>query len=257
MPYLDINEAKIYYEDYGRGQKTLVFIPGIGASTKMYEPQINFFKQTFRVITLDLRGNGASSKLNIPVRDTIQKQASDVIELLRELDIPKSYFIGVSYGGIVCQTIAFTYPNSVKGLIVVDSFYDTRIRYLGLKYKWASYMAVPFYLLPRKNLAKLAESTYNDWPTAQKSMKQVILNMRRWELIKQRIEVNRIKYEPYLKHIRAPTLIITGDKMPQHWAKKLLESIENSKLVVIKDSFDPSNLCRPNEFNQSVFLFVS
>ena len=52
----------IYIGDEGKGFP-LVLIHGFLGSSKMWEPQINFFKDHFRVITPALPGFGESNKI--------------------------------------------------------------------------------------------------------------------------------------------------------------------------------------------------
>ena len=52
---------EIYVDDQGKGIP-LVLIHGFLGSSKMWIPQVNFFKNYFRVITLDLPGFGKSNK---------------------------------------------------------------------------------------------------------------------------------------------------------------------------------------------------
>ena len=51
----------IYIGDEGKGFP-LVLVHGFLGSSKMWKPQIDFFKDYFRVITLDLPGYGRSNK---------------------------------------------------------------------------------------------------------------------------------------------------------------------------------------------------
>ena len=53
--------SDLYIEDVGKGFP-LVLIHGFLGSSKMWKPQINFFKDHFRVITPDLPGFGKSNK---------------------------------------------------------------------------------------------------------------------------------------------------------------------------------------------------
>ena len=50
----------IYIEDKGKGIP-LVIVHGFLGSSKMWEPQIDFFKDYYRVITPDLPGYGKSN----------------------------------------------------------------------------------------------------------------------------------------------------------------------------------------------------
>lgn len=82
MPYLKVKDGiDIFYECYGEGEP-LVFVHGLGASSSMYKPQIEYFQQHFKVILLDLRGNGSSGFLDCKVESVLDNQVEDIKELL-------------------------------------------------------------------------------------------------------------------------------------------------------------------------------
>jgi pimeloyl-ACP methyl ester carboxylesterase len=57
--YIEINEAKIYYEEYGKGDP-LLLIHGNQGIIKTMGNQIDGFKSKYRVIIVDSRGQGKS-----------------------------------------------------------------------------------------------------------------------------------------------------------------------------------------------------
>ena len=71
----------IYIGDIGKGYP-LVLIHGFLGSSKMWEMQINFFKDHFRIITPDLPGFGKSNKAKS--HDSIQSIANLLLECLKE-----------------------------------------------------------------------------------------------------------------------------------------------------------------------------
>ena len=80
MPIVDINNTMINYVDEGEG-KPLVFIHGLGATHNMFEPQIETFSKTHRIICPDTRGNGKSGKLDGPVKTVLDRQCDDIAML--------------------------------------------------------------------------------------------------------------------------------------------------------------------------------
>ena len=69
----------LYVGDKGKGFP-LVLVHGFLGSSDMWEPQINFFKNNFRVITPDLPGFGKSNK--IKSFDNIQAIANLLLETI-------------------------------------------------------------------------------------------------------------------------------------------------------------------------------
>ena len=75
-----------YIGDEGKGFP-LVLVHGFLGSSKMWEPQIDFFKDYFRVITPDLPGYGKSNKAKS--RNSIQSTANLLLDCLKEKKIDK------------------------------------------------------------------------------------------------------------------------------------------------------------------------
>lgn len=251
MPFFISSDGiEIYYECIGNGEP-LVFIHGLGASSEMYKPQVEYFKKEFKVVTIDLRGNGKSGKIVCSTDEVIDTQIKDVIQLLNHLAIEQSSFVGVSYGGVLIQKLAIAYPNVVKSLIISDSFCDTStdsiqkaLAMFGAKQTW-------ILRLPNNWLAKLTKSSYKNWPLASSEMNKVMLNMRKNETILQRKAINNIKLNQELSTLDVPVLCLVGDytKLGIKMMKQVCD-LTDGKFVVIEDSFDPSNLCQPTVFNK-------
>ena len=70
----------------------------------MWEPQINFFKDYFRVITPDLPGFGKSNQAKS--HNNIQSIANLLLDCLRKKKIDKFHLLGHSMGGMVVQEMA-------------------------------------------------------------------------------------------------------------------------------------------------------
>lgn len=91
------NPIKLAYQDFGEG-KPIVFIHGWPLSQKMWEFQIPFFVENgFRVITYDRRGFGQSDQ---PWKGyNYNQMASDLNELILQLDLKNVILVGFSMGG--------------------------------------------------------------------------------------------------------------------------------------------------------------
>ena len=85
MPYFETSDgAKIHFEEQGTGQP-LVLLHGWTCSTVFWQRNAPELAKNFRVVTMDLRGHGNSSK--ILHGHTIAQYARDVGELLEHLDL--------------------------------------------------------------------------------------------------------------------------------------------------------------------------
>jgi len=105
----------IYIGDEGKGFP-LVLVHGFLGSSKMWEPQINFFKDYFRVITPDLPGFGKSNKAKS--HNNIQSIANLLLDCLDEKKIDKFYLLGHSMGGMIVQEMVNLPGNKIINLFL-------------------------------------------------------------------------------------------------------------------------------------------
>ena len=109
----------IYIGDEGKGFP-LVLIHGFLGSSRMWGPQIDFFKDYFRVITPDLPGYGKSNK--VKSHNSIQSMANLLLDYLEKKKIDKFYLLGHSMGGMIVQEMAKKSGNKISKLVC----YSTR-----------------------------------------------------------------------------------------------------------------------------------
>ena len=93
----------LYIGDVGKGFP-FVLIHGFLGSSKMWEPQISFFKHHYRVITPDLPGFGKSNKIK-PLK-SIRSISNLLLETLEDKKINQFHLLGHSMGGMVAQEMA-------------------------------------------------------------------------------------------------------------------------------------------------------
>jgi len=79
---------------------------------------LNFLKKN-RVITIDLLGHGNSECLGYI--HSMEDNADMIHEILSELRIRKAIFVGHSMGGYVALAFAELYPETVKGIVLLNS----------------------------------------------------------------------------------------------------------------------------------------
>jgi len=72
----------------------------------------------YRVIALDNRGHGKSSKSHDPEDYRLENMAADVIALLDHLGIDRAHMMGFSMGARISAVIAITYPQRVASVVL-------------------------------------------------------------------------------------------------------------------------------------------
>jgi non-heme chloroperoxidase len=111
-------QVKIFYESTGEGQ-VLVFIPGWTMTSGIWKEQVTNFSKTYRVITIDPRSHGNSSKT--VAGNSLQQHAKDLRKLIEELNLNNVTLIGWSMGVATILEYVNLYDNDrLKALILVD-----------------------------------------------------------------------------------------------------------------------------------------
>lgn len=95
MPTMKINDIDMYYEIHGEGDP-LLLIHGLGSSSRDWEYQIPQLLKLYKVITIDLRGHGKTSKPKGPY--SIRGFADDVASFLEAFNIKQVNILGLSMG---------------------------------------------------------------------------------------------------------------------------------------------------------------
>jgi pimeloyl-ACP methyl ester carboxylesterase len=92
---------------------------GPGGTHHGFHPYFSRLKDSARIIYYDQRGTGKSSTDATGKTYTIKQAVEDLEYLRKTLKIGKWCVLGWSYGGLLAQCYALTYPEHVIGLILV------------------------------------------------------------------------------------------------------------------------------------------
>ena len=104
MAYFNLsNGEKLYYEDAGSGENTLVMMHGWTSSHEVYAEPVKALQARARCITYDHRGHAGSKDAN-GEQVTMNTLASDLHELLVGLDLTDVTLVGWSMGSGVAMT---------------------------------------------------------------------------------------------------------------------------------------------------------
>jgi pimeloyl-ACP methyl ester carboxylesterase len=246
----------IYIGDTGKGFP-LVLVHGFLGSSKMWEPQINYFKDSFRVITPDLPGFGKSNRVT-PLNN-IKLVANLLLDSLKKKKVNKFNLLGHSMGGMIAQEMAKKDGDKISKLI----FYSTGPR--GEMPGRFETIEQSRENLKKKGLDATVKNIAKTWfikgeeakyfnicieegkKTSIKSADVALLAFKNWNGFKD------------LKKIRNQTLIIWGDHDRSYnlnQIKDLKKNIKNSKLIIFKNCAHNVHLEEPNQFNQTINDFL-
>jgi 3-oxoadipate enol-lactonase len=104
----------MYFERAGQGQP-VIFLHPVGLDGSFWGTLPARCAKSHSVVTVDLPGHGRSGPAPRPGRMAYYAEA--IAELIKQLDSGPAILLGLSFGGMIAQNVAVTYPESVAGLI--------------------------------------------------------------------------------------------------------------------------------------------
>ena len=118
MKQILFKNSKISYSDTGKGT-AIVLLHGFLENQTMWQAFVPELSKKYRVITIDLLGHGNTECLGYI--HSMEDNADMVHEVLSELRIRKAILVGHSMGGYVALAYAELYPETMKGLVLLNS----------------------------------------------------------------------------------------------------------------------------------------
>ncbi|HXW77411.1 MAG TPA: alpha/beta hydrolase [Candidatus Eremiobacteraceae bacterium] len=130
LSFAESDGLRLAYVEAGDGPP-VVFLHGVGATKRSWEPQLSVLAERFRCIALDYRGYGDSqvppeAALAPAAREpkSISRAAfaRDVFAVLDAAKIDAAHLCGCSLGGVVALEAYSAKPARVRSLALVDTF---------------------------------------------------------------------------------------------------------------------------------------
>lgn len=117
--YVQANDARIYYEVYGKGQPIVLLHGGILGSTIEMADFIDSLKPDYQVIAISTRGHGKSEIGILPI--TYDKKADDVMAVVNAITKESVIILGFSDGAYTGYKVAAKYPERIKKMIAIGA----------------------------------------------------------------------------------------------------------------------------------------
>ena len=246
----------IFVEDVGSGAP-LVLVHGFLGSSEMWRPQIDFFKEDFRVIAPALPGFGNSSIINSC--NSIECMAKAILNLLENKEIRNFNLLGHSMGGMIVQEIAKIAGDRILKLICygtgsrgnIPGRFETidqsreKLKINGLKD--TAYRIAKTWFIEKEKAKYFYLCEEAGKQTSIEAMDNGLVAMKNWDGVEN------------LKNIKNETLIVWGDQDKAYnfnQVETLNSSIPNCDLKIIRGCSHNVHLENPDEFNTVVEKFL-
>ena len=189
----------------------VVLIHGLGLNRHTWREHEPAMSEQYRVLNYDLFGHGESA--SPPKTPSLALFATQLRELLDELDITRCALVGFSLGGMINRRFAMDYPQRVSALVILNSPHERSPEAQKLVEERAVQSA-------QGGAAATIESTLERWFTAEfrAARPDVIDEIRAWVLSNDPViyaQCRQVLAKGVIELIRpkpsiaAPTLVMT------------------------------------------------
>lgn len=256
-----LDNTDMDYISFGKGDKVLVILPGLGDGLKTAKGTALPFAVAYRAYAKDYRVYVFSRKNKLEKGYSTRDMARDQALVMKKLGITKADIVGVSQGGMIAQYIAIDYPNLVNRLVLavtLSKANDTMKKVIG---SWIE-------MARNNNYSRIIIDT------AEKSYSPKYIKRYRW-FYPFLVRIGRPKdfkrfliqaaacmeHNAYseLDKIECPTLVIGGDSdkiVGQNSSEELADRIKGSKLHIYK-GLGHAAYEEAKDFNSRVIMFLN
>lgn len=265
--YVHLDSRTIAYLDSAPGNhsdKVLILIHAFPLGAGMWENQLKALPDGWRGIAPDLRGFGGSTIAEPDEAPSIDQYATDVIDLIKDLNISSAVVGGCSMGGYVAMAIARLNPAIVRGLVLVDTraTADTpegranRRSMLALLDREGP-SGVARDMMPKL----LGKTTLETQPDVEPLVRRLV---KQQSAAAVRGGIQRMMTRPdsssTIEHLDVPLLIVVGEEdtlTPPEDAHKMAALNTKAQLSVVPRAGHLSNLEQPKAFNDILHKFLT
>jgi len=263
MPDLNVNGARLHYTDEGSGAETIVFSHGLLFSGAMFADQIAYFKNRYRCVAYDHRGQG-DSEVTANGYD-VETLTTDAETLIEKLGVGPCHFVGLSMGGFVGLRLAIRRPDLLRSLTLLNTSADPepienlpRYRMLNFIARWFGIGIVVGKVMPimfgQSYLSDIARTRERDaW------RQQIAKNHRIGVTRAVKGVISRGSVSEAITRIDMPTLIIIGEEdgatVPEK-SERMHAAIGGSILIKIPRAGHSSTIEKPRAVNDAMSAFL-
>lgn len=237
--YVANEGANIWYCSLGNGPAVFLLHGGLGHSGN-WGHQVPFLLENgFRVVLMDSRGHGRSTRDPRPF--TYDLMASDVVAVMIELGIKKTFLVGWSDGACTAMVLASVTPSRVSGVF----FFACNMDSSGVK-PFKKSAALDRCIARHKNDYAALSPTPDQFDALASDLTQM-----------QRTQPNFALHD--LKEIHVPVTIVQSQSdefIKTEHAEYLAHSIPNARYVFLEELSHFAPLQRPRQFNTAILEFL-
>jgi pimeloyl-ACP methyl ester carboxylesterase len=113
--------VRIAFDVYGSGDPTIVMLPSAPIiHSRQWKAQVPFLSRSWRVVTYDGRGNGASDRPTSPEAYEVDRILGDLEAVMDATGTPRAVLVGLCGDGVMPSfALAAARPERVAGIVAI------------------------------------------------------------------------------------------------------------------------------------------
>ena len=258
--YVEREGIRTYFAVWGNAGPWIVFAPIYQiVHLRFLKATVPYLSRHFRVVTIDLRGNGRSDRPEDPAAYTFDQYYGDLLAVLDHLQIERPAIIGISATSMTAIRLAGEQPNRVSHLIVVGGYAESLVPdeeaaqveavRERMRHDWINYLDDFFSsIFPEPHSTKpFEDGVHYSWATTGET---VDLGRQGWLRNNVREQAGRVT---------APTLVIHGTddgRVPYDKGLAVHRLIPHSRLLTVGGGGHAPHVRDPAMFNRAIRDFV-
>lgn len=200
-----------------REQPALVFVHGLGMSSRAFRPVLPHLSDDFHVLAPDLPGCGGSSQPDHPM--TVDEIVEVIDGWLTAVGVRQAAFVGHSLGGQVVTHLAARHPDRVTAAVLVAATPDPDVAPAWRKAWW---LLVDGFLEPPSLVAEAARDYLQARPG------------RMWRTLRRAL---RADVEQRASRVQVPVLVVRGTRdrvVRDAWSRKLTAAFPYGRYLEVE-----------------------
>jgi len=238
--WAQVNGIRLWYAEFGKGAPLILLHGGLGNSN-YWGDQVPAFARRYRVIVIDSRGHGRSTRDAQPFGYDLM--AADVVALMDALGIGKAALVGWSDGAIIGLDIALHHPERLSRLFAFAANADPS----GVREDLGQSANFNRFIAKAGDDYRRLSSTPGDYEAFVVAISKMWATEPNWTAAD-------------LASIRVPTAIADGDHdeaIKRAHTEMLAREIPGAKLIILPGASHFAMLQTPNAFNRAVLGFLA
>lgn len=249
--------TNVHFTSIGKGN-AVVLLHGFLENSAMWNEIANILSKRNRVICIDLLGHGQTG--NLGYIHSMEDQANMVNAVLNHLRLRKYIFVGHSMGGYVALAFAKLFPESVKGLCLMNSTAlpdseekklsrDRAIKAIKKNHKTFVRVAIPMLFSEKNREIYLKEIEQITQEALELSPQGIIAALEGMKIRKNQTSI--------YKKANFPIQMIIGKQDPALDYDSLISQTKNTKVNVIEfPDGHMSHIENKNELTETLTSFI-